>query len=264
MSLLEVRGLTKRWASDAKPAVADVTFTVDAHQVLAVVGESGAGKSTLARMIAGLTIPTAGSIVVDGHTMPTRRTVHDRHRVQLVGQNPRAALNRRRTVRHALEQVVRLHDPTCGPHERRAAIEALVAEVGVDSTHLDRRPHTLSGGQLARVLLARALLCSPSVLVMDEPTASLDGPTKQRVVGLLRQLTASRPLAVIVITHEVPVARRLADRTVVMLDGAVVERGDTRSVLDRPTHEYTRTLVGSELTVQRAFPSNPGVSALLP
>ncbi len=258
MTGLEVRGLTKQWHGTAQPAVDRVALAIEAHEVVAIVGESGAGKSTLARMIVGCCEPTAGTILLDGHALSARRTLTDRHRIQLVGQNPRAALNRRRTVRHALEQAARLHDPSRSVRARRASVDAQVRELGLEPTQLDRRPHTLSGGELARVVFARALLCAPAVLVVDEPTASLDGPTKRQVVDLVRELARTRPLAVIVITHEIAVARRLADRTAVMLDGRFVEHGPTASVLGTPTHDYTKALLRSVLTVERALATTPG------
>ncbi|MDI2125278.1 oligopeptide/dipeptide ABC transporter ATP-binding protein [Yinghuangia seranimata] len=249
------RQLGKRGPVQQVHAVEDVSFDVAAGEILAVVGESGCGKSTVARMLAGLTEPTVGRVLVDGAELPARRTPEQQRVVQLVTQNPRAAFNRRRGIRHALHQPLRVHGLAAGAREREAAAVETVRRVGLSEEHLDRMPRDLSGGELARLVLARALLVGPRVLVLDEPTASLDASVKATVVNLLLRLRDELGLAIVVITHEIDIARRLADRAAVMYLGRVVELGPAAEVLHAPRHPYARMLLAS---VPRPDPTRTG------
>ncbi|OPC80533.1 hypothetical protein B4N89_05820 [Embleya scabrispora] len=254
-ALLDVQGLTRRFtlprsfgrrtAPRVVHAVEDVSFEVAAGEVLAVVGESGCGKTTVARMLAGLDTATSGTVALAGRELTGGRTPADQRLIQLVTQNPRAAFNRRRTLRHALDQPLRVHGLGAGRAERDALVAEMVERVGLSTEHLDRLPGELSGGELARLVLARALLVRPRVLVLDEPTASLDASVKATVVDLLLRLRAESDLAIVVITHEIDIARRLADRAAVMYLGRIVELGPAASVLARPRHPYPRLLLAS-------------------
>ncbi|HSA53326.1 MAG TPA: ABC transporter ATP-binding protein [Yinghuangia sp.] len=226
-------------------AVEDVSFDVAAGEVLAIVGESGCGKSTVARILAGLDTPTAGTVESSGRELPARRDAADRRLIQLVTQNPRAAFNRRRGIRHALHQPLRVHGLAPDKAARERLALETVRRVGLSEEHLDRMPRDLSGGELARMVLARALLVAPRVLVLDEPTASLDASVKATVVNLLLRLRDELDLAIVVITHEIDVARRLADRAAVMYLGRIVEIGPASHVLHTPAHPYARMLLAS-------------------
>jgi ABC-type glutathione transport system ATPase component len=199
--------------------VDDLSFSVAAGEIVALVGASGAGKSTVARMVAGTLAVTTGAIRVDGALLTVPRTRDDARRVQLVTQHPRSALNRRHTVRHALRQPLRVHRIGASAAARDELVEAVLTEVGLAPALLDRLPAELSGGELARVTLARALLLDPPVLVLDEPTASLDASVKATVVNLLLDLRDDRGTAMLVVTHEHDVARHLADRVLALRAG---------------------------------------------
>lgn len=227
-------------------AVDDVSLRVEAGQVLAIVGESGSGKTTLARAVAGAISPTAGTIAFDGRELVGPRAPDDRRRIQLVAQNSRSALNRRRSVGHALDQAQRVHGIGAGRVDRRERSVEMLERVGLSPDHLRRRPARLSGGELARVVLARSLLLSPRLLLLDEPTASLDAQVKGQVLDLLAELRSLLDLTIVVITHELPTARALADDTAVMQAGCLVEHGPTAQVLTAPEAAYTRTLLASE------------------
>lgn len=229
----------------AVPAVEEVSFSVARGEVLAVVGESGCGKTTVARMLVGLTEPSAGTVSVGGHHLGGQRSLADRRLIQLVSQDPWSALNRGRTVGHALEQPLVVHEPQLSRPERTRKVAAFSERVNLSTAHLRKRPGALSGGELARAVLARALLAQPKVVVLDEPTASLDASVKATVVNLLLDLQAELGLCLVLITHEIPVARRLADRAAVMYLGRFVETGPARQVLRTPTHPYTRMLLAS-------------------
>ncbi|MGW1996835.1 oligopeptide/dipeptide ABC transporter ATP-binding protein [Embleya sp. NPDC001921] len=254
-ALLTVDGLTRRYVLPkpfgrrAEPrvvrAVEDVSFEVAAGEVLAVVGESGSGKTTIARVLAGLDTATSGTVALAGRTLSGDRGPDDQRLVQLVTQNPRAAFNRRRSLRHALHQPLRVHGLGANRAEREELVLAMVERVGLTADHLDRLPAEVSGGELARLVLARALLVRPRVLVLDEPTASLDASVKATVVNLLLRLRTELDLAIVVITHEIDIARRLADRVAVTYLGRIVELGPVERVLGDPRHPYPRMLLAS-------------------
>ncbi|MYW06648.1 ATP-binding cassette domain-containing protein, partial [Streptomyces sp. SID3343] len=262
MTLLEVRELRRRFVLPqpfgrrrGEPrvvhAVEDVSFDVAAGEILAIVGESGSGKTTVARVLAGLDAATAGTVAWGGRPLGAARTPADQRLVQLVTQNPRAAFNRRRTLRHALLQPLRVHGLGADRAEREALVVEMIGRVGLTEDHLDRLPSDVSGGELARLVLARALLVRPRVLVLDEPTASLDASVKATVVNLLLRLRDELGLAIVVITHEIDIARRLADRAAVMYLGRVVEIGAASRVLVAPRHPYAEMLLASVLGVGR-------------
>jgi peptide/nickel transport system ATP-binding protein len=226
-------------------AVDDVSLALPAGSITALVGESGSGKTTLARILAGADTATAGDVVVGGQVLSATRTASQRRAVQLVSQNHRAALNHRRTVAHALVQVQRVHGIGTDRADRLDRAAALLQRVGLARDHLQRRPRQLSGGEAARVALARSLLLGPDVLVLDEPTAGLDTRVRASVIELLAGLRQELGLTVLLITHELPVADALADHVAVMHDGQLVEHGPADLVLHHPTDPSTRTLLAS-------------------
>ncbi|WP_063766189.1 oligopeptide/dipeptide ABC transporter ATP-binding protein [Streptosporangium amethystogenes] len=220
-------------------AVDGVSFEVPEGRTLAIIGESGCGKSTVARMLVRLAEPTAGRILVHGREETDRRTI------QLVSQNPWSALNRRKTIRHALEQPLVVHGLHPGAAARAARVRELLELVGLTEDYLDRRPGGVSGGELQRVTVARALAVEPRVLVLDEPTASLDVSVKALLVNLLMDLQRRLGLSYVLITHELEIARHLADEVAVMYLGRFAETGDAEQVFSAPGHPYTRALLAA-------------------
>ncbi len=252
--MLQVSGLRKHFELAAGHvgkdpvvvrAVEDVSFAIDKGETLTIVGESGCGKSTIAKMLVGLVAPTAGTVEVAGRMLSPDRTQDDRRLIQLVSQNPWSALNRRRTLRHALEQPLLAHGIGRTKADRARLVGEMVERVGLTDRHLGQLPAGVSGGELARAVLARALLLSPQVLVLDEPTASLDVSVKATVVNLLLDLRAELGLSMVLITHELDIARKLADKSAVMYLGRIVEQGSGEQVFDEPRHPYTRMLLAS-------------------
>lgn len=257
-ALVQVEGLVKHYPLSAGRrstgavvhALDGVSLDVRRGESLALIGESGCGKSTVAKVLVGLTAPTAGRVRIDGHDVVpvTRRDPEARRRVQLVSQNPWSALNRSRSVEHILSQPIVLHRRA----EGRAAVATRAAEllelVGLPADYLSRRPRDLSGGELQRVTVARALATEPDVLVLDEPTASLDVSVKATLVNLLADLRAELGLTYVLITHELDIARHLADRVAVMYLGEVVEHGTAEQVFTRPEHPYTTALLAAAPT----------------
>ncbi len=228
-------------------AVDDVSLSLYARRVTAVVGESGSGKSVLARMLARIVTPTSGELVLDGATIPvgSPRTLAYASEVQLVLQDPFASINPVHAIRHSLERPLAIHGTHKAEIEARA--RAALARVSLEPPEkfLDRYPHELSGGQLQRVSIARALCVNPKVLLADEPISMLDVSVRLGVLNLLRGLCDDEHLAVLYITHDIASARYIADETIVMYAGQVVEHSQGTALIDAPTHPYTQLLIAS-------------------
>ena len=245
MSLLSVRNLHKTYGSgrSALPAVRGVNFDLDRGETLALVGESGCGKSSTARVVVGLTRPTSGTVELGGQDLHVM--VHDRkvrRRAQMVFQYPDQSLNPHFTVARAVAEPARLlGDP--GDLEARV-VEALKT-VGLGPEYRRRRPRELSGGQQQRVAIARALICDPELVVLDEPTASLDQSVRSRVVALLQQLQSERQVGYLFISHDLITVRRIAHRVAVMYLGRIVETAPTEELFENPQHPYTQALLAA-------------------
>ena len=246
--LLEVTGLRKQYGPVT--AVAGVSFTVRAGESLGLVGESGSGKSTISRLVCRLLDPTEGRIVFDGQDIGAEpaRSFHRsplRRAVQIVFQDPGDSLNPRFTaadsIADPLHRLLGLRDG--------AALQMRVAElagrVGLPPALLSRFPHQLSGGQKARVGIARALACEPRLLVLDEPTAALDVAVQAVVLRLLDRLRRETGMAFLFVSHDLNVVRMMCERTIVLQHGAIVEEGPSAALFDRPQAAYTQALIAA-------------------
>ncbi len=245
MSLLRVRNLEKTYGSGrtALPAVRGVDLDVAPGETLALVGESGCGKSSTARVVVGLAAPTAGTVELDGHEVRGAR--HDRElrrKIQMVFQHPDQSLDPRFTVAQTLAEPVRLlMDGT----DVVGRVDRALRTVGLGPEYRDRRPKELSGGQQQRVAIARALICDPALVVLDEPTASLDQSVRSRVIALLKELQQDRQVGYLFISHDLVTVRRLAHRVAVMYLGRIVEVAPTEQLFRAPQHPYTRALLAA-------------------
>jgi ABC-type glutathione transport system ATPase component len=242
--VLEVGGLCKHFGDHV--AVEDVCFEVPESRSLAIVGESGSGKTTVARMIVGLERATAGTITACGvdRSRPARSAAERRRRgreVQIVFQDPYSSLDPRQSVGAALDEVMRLHH-RWDAEARRRRTEELADLVGLDDRHVRALPRALSGGQRQRVAIARALAAEPRVVILDESVAALDVSIQAQVLNLLADIRDETCISYVLISHDLAVVRQLADETIVMQRGRVVERGPTARVLDDPQDAYTRRL----------------------
>ncbi|HEX6339859.1 ABC transporter ATP-binding protein [Umezawaea sp.] len=242
---LEVRDLTARHRRTT--VLHGVDVAVGAGECLAVVGRSGSGKTTLARCVAGLHEHRTGDVLLDGRHLARslrRRGTTDLAAVQYVFQDARASFDEHRSV---LDQVARTAVRLRGsstPDARDAALAELAA-VGLDERTAVRRPASLSGGELQRAALVRALLARPDVLVCDEVTSGLDTLTRAALLDQLADLRAAHGCALVLVSHDLGVVARLADRVAVLHEGRVVESGPARDVLGSPTHPVTTGLLGS-------------------
>lgn len=230
-------------------AVESASFVLPAGGSLAIVGESGSGKSTLARMLVGLTTPTDGEMRLDGRALPTGRLrSRERRRrgsaLQMVFQDPYSSLDRRQTVESCLAEAIALHT-TMEPGQRSARVRELLEQVGLDAAHAAARPKTLSGGQRQRVAIARALAAEPRALILDEAVAALDVSIQAQVISLLAELRERLGIALLFISHDLPVVQQISDDVIVMHRGAVVESGRVRAVLANPQADYTKRLIDS-------------------
>ncbi|MFE7723382.1 ABC transporter ATP-binding protein [Nocardia rhizosphaerihabitans] len=246
--ILQVNGLRKVFR-DGFVAVHDVSFTIPARSCLAVVGESGSGKSTCARMIAGLEQATAGTVTVDGKPWNTGRSSARERRsrarqVQMVFQDPYQSLDRRQSVGACLEESLRLHFDL-SDSDRAARVRELLDLVGLTADHAQVRPKALSGGQRQRVALARALATKPRLLILDEAVAALDVSIQAQILNLLLDAREQTGVAMLFISHDLSVVRRIADSIVVMHDGRVVESGPAVTLFEAPRETYTQRLLDS-------------------
>ncbi len=250
--LLEVERLHRRFklAGGAQlHAVDDVSFTLSAGESLGLVGESGCGKSTLVRLLARLLDTSSGRIVFDGidlAEMPAARFARSaqRNAIQMVFQDPTDSLNPRFTARQTIAEPLALLTAERGA-AAQARVDEVAEQVGLPLELLSRYPHQLSGGQKARVGIARALAPRPRLLILDEPTAALDVSVQAVVLQLLAQLRRDLGLTMLFVSHDLNVVRLLTDRVAVMYLGKVVELGDSQTVFSKPSHPYTQALVSS-------------------
>jgi peptide/nickel transport system ATP-binding protein len=237
------KAFTRGWFLQTRtPAVRGVSLKIKAGENLAIVGPSGCGKSTLARLLLCLLRPDSGRIYFDGmmiNTLKAAKLRILRRKMQLISQHPETALNPCYRIFSSLVEPLRLHR-VCTRGEERQRIDDLLAKVGLNPEILRRFPHEVSGGQIQRVAIARALLTSPRFLVMDEPTAMLDVSVQAQVMGSLYRIQRENNIAILLITHDLNLAKAVSDRIMVMHAGRIVEEGLTHDMVDSPKKEFTR------------------------
>ncbi|MCB1352523.1 MAG: ATP-binding cassette domain-containing protein [Rhodobacteraceae bacterium] len=271
---LQVEGLSKTFgggrsllgrARPAVHAVEDVSLRVARGETLGIVGESGCGKSTLARMLVGLSPPTAGRIEIAGRDLSEQ--IGDPaafgRLIQYVFQDPIASLNPRKTIRQILEAPLR-HLAGLDAPGRRARISELLDAVNLRAEFLDRYPHEFSGGQAQRIGIARALAAEPRILVLDEPVSALDVSVQAQVLNLLADLRAWLDLTYLFISHDLAVVEAVSERIAVLYFGRLVETGPAAEIFARPRHPYTALLAASAPQVGRPLSPPAGEAQELP
>jgi putative phosphonate transport system ATP-binding protein len=254
MSLLEARDLRKNFGS--LKALDGVSLSLRRHEILAIVGESGSGKSTLLNVLAGRVAPDSGGVYYDqGQGLAPISALGElglrrlqRAQWGFIQQDPRQALRLNVTAGGNIGERLMAGGARHYGDIRKTATHWLEA-VEIDPSRLDDLPRTFSGGMLQRLQIAATLVTGPELVFMDEPTGGLDVSVQARILDLIRGLVRGLGLAAVLVTHDIGVARLLADRIIVMRHGRVVETGLTDQVLDDPHHEYTQLLVSSVLPV---------------
>jgi peptide/nickel transport system ATP-binding protein len=245
--LLELQHVTKSFGGPV-PAVDDVSFRIAQGGALGLVGESGSGKSTLSRLVCRLLDPDDGDIVFDGESI-ARVAARDFHKsprrrdIQIVFQDPNDSLNPRHTafdsIAHPLRRLEGLRNGTA----LRTRVREAAARAGLPMELLERFPHQLSGGQKARVGIARAIAPRPRLMILDEPTAALDVSVQAVILQLLDRLRREEGIGLLFVSHDLNVVRMLCDDLVVLQAGKVMEAGPSQAIFQRPQSDYTRALL---------------------
>jgi len=243
ITLLSTRNLSKSFGS--LKAVDSVNLHIEGGETLALVGQSGSGKTTLAKTIMGLHQPTGGAVYLEDVRVGNRGKDFFR-KVQMIFQNPGESLSHRLSVLEAVMEPLEIHGMETSEERKDKAIRAL-GEVELPQTEdfLNKYPHHLSGGEMQRVVIARALVLDPALLIADEPTAFLDASVQAKVLKLLLNLQEQRGLSMLYITHDIAAARKVSDRIAVMLDGRIIEEGPSNEVVAVPKQDYTKRLLNA-------------------
>jgi len=237
-----------RLNTPAFKAVNDVSFEIQAGEVLGLVGESGSGKTTIGRAIAGLTRSSGGSLKVVGQEMVgfrERKFKKYRKEIGFVFQDPASSFNPLLTIEQCIAEPLLIHSRDLGEAKIKERVAFLLDAVQLPSTAAERFPHELSGGQRQRASLARALALKPSLVIADEPTSALDVSVQAKVLDLFAEIQKEFNFASLFITHDLAVVDQVADRLLVLYKGELVEEGKTSAVLSNPQHPYTQRLLAS-------------------
>jgi peptide/nickel transport system ATP-binding protein len=262
-TLLRAENLSKTFTVGGKTlhAVNDISIDLHNGETLGIVGESGSGKSTLARLIVGLATPSGGIVTMDDEPLAahvTRRSAKQLNMLQMVFQNPSAALNRSQTIRRLIGRSLRLSGAA-----REDRLRKLAHDVRLTDGVLNEKPRQLSGGMQQRVAIARAFAGEPRVVVCDEPTSALDVSVQAAILNLLADLQSERGVSYLFISHDLNIVYYLADRIAVLYLGRLVEIGPTEAIFDGPRHPYTEALLSAadpdrtRLTGEPPSPTDP-------
>lgn len=230
-----------------------LNFKLHHGTCLGIVGESGSGKSTLAQLLVGLFVPRHGKVLLEGKVVDFHNLSHVRNlrsKVQLVMQDGRGALHPYIAIKDILAEIKVISTMSGKPDN--TSLKEVLKEVGLEESVLDRKAGQLSGGECLRVSIARALLMHPSVLICDESTSSLDGPTRDGIVELLRRLMHERGLALILISHDEWIIRGIADQVMVLDNGKIVEMGAATNVIGYPTHPVSKRIFATHATFDQS------------
>ena len=227
-------------------AVDHVSFALERGRTFGLVGNSGCGKTTLSRMITRLLRPTAGRILFEGADisgLPGGRARVYHRRVQMIFQNPEASLDPTMRVRDSLLEALTIHQIGSGREERMEKVRSALAQVGLPEYLLSRYPHQISGGEGQRLVICRALLLEPEVLLLDEPTSMLDVSVQASVMNLLKELQQRLGLTYLYITHDIELLGWISHTIGVMQKGRLVEVGPREQIMEAPAHPYTKELL---------------------
>lgn len=266
MALLEVKNLSKSftvsrdtgWGASKKEelkVVRDLSLSIDKAEILVLVGESGCGKSTLARLISRLTEPDSGEVVFDGGdflNLQGKQLLEKRKGLQMVFQNPYSSLDPRFKIYDSIAEPLRINSKTnplmrflCGEKDIEEKVYELMSLVELDTALAKKYPHQCSGGQNQRVCIARAIASNPKLIIADEAVSALDVSVQWTVLNLMLKLKRELGISFLFITHDLAVAKFIADRVAVMYLGQIVETASKEELFQNPLHPYTQALLSS-------------------
>jgi peptide/nickel transport system ATP-binding protein/oligopeptide transport system ATP-binding protein len=248
-TILEIENLSKYFPLDGHrtvKAVDAVSMNVNRGDIFGIAGESGSGKTTLGRVILKLLDATKGTISYDGRDITGINMEHEkrlRRKLQIVFQDPYASLHPRKKIKDIVGQGLRTHGLVSSEQEMVEKVGQFLSLVGMNEQHLYRYPHELSGGQRQRVAIARALILDPELVVLDEPTSSLDVSVQAEVLKLLKRLRDELNLTYLFITHNLSVVRLFTEKLAILYLGRIMEIGKTATIFKQPLHPYTEALI---------------------
>lgn len=265
--ILEVRNLSKTYRVrrsiglvETVKAAQDISFAVERGRTLGIVGESGSGKSTVARCLLGLTPLTDGEVLLEGNQLGdlgVRKMRSHRRMMQMVFQMPQASFDPTRTVRSSVAEPLRRLRADMSRSQQDERLAEVLTAVSLGEELWDRKPRALSGGQLQRAAVARALAPDPELVVLDEPTSSLDLSVRGEILALLQRLQDEFHVAFVLISHDLEAVRVCADDVIVMYLGQVVEEGTAAQVFGSPAHPYTQALIAASKFETDSFELGP-------
>ena len=250
--LLEAVNLSHSYKT--KHGVVQALQTVSIHikpaETLGIAGESGSGKSTLLRLLSGQETPQQGSVKFEGKEIwpssPKRRKAYFK-KIGIVFQQPRLSFDPRWTIRQSLEEPLKIHGIGASKKKRREMVFDTAHKVGIDPDLLEMPPDRLSGGQLQRAAIARAIIKKPKLVFLDEPTAALDVSVQAQILNLLKKLQEQEGLAYVFVSHDIAVLAFIAHRLMILKKGRIMEEGEAKRILFSPQDDYTKTLLSSVL-----------------
>ena len=247
--LLEVKDLSRSyrhknyWFNKKTTTVlAPISFSVEAHQTLAIIGETGSGKSTLAKLLVGAEHASSGCISLNGQELQSASYQQRCQHIRMIFQDSGTTLNPSLTILQLLDEPLKLNT-SFDENKRKELIRATLQKVGLLGDHMNFYPHMFSGGQKQRISLARAIILKPKVIILDEALASLDPSLRSQMINLLLDLQQQMGLAYILISHNLGIIRHFSDNILVLSQGKVVESGKTRDVMSQPQHKVTQKLL---------------------
>jgi len=251
-TVLKVKNLTKHfqvrvpnYGAQTVHALNGISFLLREGETLGLVGESGCGKSTAARAILRLVEPTSGEVFYRNHdllALKKNELRSLRKEIQIIFQDPQASLNSRKSIKKILEEPFDIHGLT---KSKEGKVEELLEKVGLTTEQADKYPHELSGGQLQRIGIARAIALNPSLIIADEPVSALDVSIRAQIINLLFDLKESMQISYLFISHDMTIVRHFCDRVAVMYLGKIVEIADSASLFSNPRHPYTEALLAA-------------------